>query len=43
MDARSLTNKTPKLTKSAKNAIIGKKCTNAANAAEMAAAKNKIL
>lgn len=43
MDARSLMNKTPKLSKIAKNVIIGKKCTNAGNAADMAAAKTKTL
>lgn len=42
MDARSLINKTPQLTKTAKNAIVGKKCTNAAAAAELAAAKERI-
>lgn len=42
MDARSIKNNTEKLTKSAKNVIIGKKCTNAATAAELVAAKEKI-
>lgn len=41
MDARSVMNNTKKLTKTAKNMIIGKKCTNAAAAADMAEAKAK--
>lgn len=42
MDARSLMNRTPQLTKTAKNAIVGKKCTNAATAKDLADAKMKI-